>query len=234
MIESKKINIKELIKGIAIIILYPIILIIMAIPFSLLEEIHLINDTLLYILTYLSTSIIYFIYFKNDIINDFKDFKKNYKHILKKSLFIWFISFIIMLTSSYFIKYFNIPENVNQQANINQFKTMPIVQITCACLFAPFLEELTYRYSMRNFTTNKHAFAIITGLIFAFVHVTSSLTAPFGLIMLVYLIPYGALGIALGYIYKSTNNIFGNIFIHFLHNSISILELLILLLGGRL
>lgn len=50
--------------------------------------------------------------------------------------------------------------------------------------------------------------------------------------MLVYLIPYSALGIAFAYAYKKTDNIYGVILIHGLHNAISLLEIIIL--GGLL
>lgn len=228
-------NIKESIKGIAIICLYPLALSIIAIPFYLLLSLKIINEQIVIILTYLFASIILFIYFYNDLKKDFISFKKNYKTYMKKTLFIWIIGVIIMIVTSNIISLFKLPVNTNQQTNIDQLVSMPLAEIICACILAPFIEELVYRKSMTNFTPNKHLYAIITGLIFAFVHVSSSITNTNSLIMLLYLIPYGALGISLGYAYKETNNIISNMIIHMLHNTISIIELLIILhLGGTL
>lgn len=230
MKEKGIINIKELIKGIAIICTYPLLLNVIAIPFFLLQNFNLINEQITYILTYLVVSLIYGLYFINDLKKDFKSLKKNYKLYLIDSLKIWAIGVIIMIITSNIITLSGIPTNTNQQANINQLISMPIVEIACACLFAPFIEELVYRKSISNFTNNKHLYAVITGLIFAYVHVSSSITSTKSLIMLVYLIPFSALGISLGYAYKKTNNIFSNMFIHMLHNIISIIELLFIIL----
>lgn len=229
MKEKGIINIKELIKGIVIICSYPLVLSIIALPFSLLLNNNLINEGIFLILTYLFTAFILFLYYKKDLLKDLKDLKKNYKTIIKKDLIIWLIGLTIMISTSFIISKLNIPTNTNQQANIDQLISMPVVEIICACILAPFIEELVYRKSMNNFTKNKHLFAIVTGIIFAFIHVSSSLNNPNSLIMLVYLIPYASLGISLGYAYKSTNNIFGNILIHMLHNTISIIELLLII-----
>ena len=50
--------------------------------------------------------------------------------------------------------------------------------------------------------------------------------------MLIHLIPYISVGIAFGYAYKKTNNIFGTITVHSIHNAITLIEMIIL--GGLL
>lgn len=230
MQEKGIINIHELIKGIAIICSYPLLAALIAIPFSFLTKL---SNQLFYIVVYLVLTIIFIKIYYKDFQRDIKSFKVNYKSILKKALLYWFIGLIIMIISSNIIALTNIPTNVNQQANIDQFKSMPFMEIICACLLAPIIEEHVYRKSLAKFTQNKHLYAIVSGLFFAFAHITSSLTTPNSFIMLIYIIPFGALGIAFGYLYKETDNICGNILIHMLHNIISIIEIIIIIvLGG--
>ena len=135
-----------------------------------------------------------------------------------------------MLVSSIVINQFNINTTNNQDANINLFIQAPILQAICAIILAPIIEELVFRRSFKDFTTNPIIFSLTTGLIFGLVHITSSLTSPQDLIMFVHLIPYSSVGIALGYAYKkNNNNIIGTMLIHALHNTIAIIEILILL-----
>lgn len=229
---KKTINIVELIKGILIIFSYFLVGSIISIPFSFLIKENKLSLELANLLLYLFLTIFFVLIYHKDIKKDLKDFKNNYKNILKITLNFWIKGLFIMLVSSFIIGMFNISENANQEANIELLKQMPIVEIICATIFAPITEELVFRRSLKNFTTNKHIFALTTGIIFGFVHVTSSLDSLSSLIMLVYLVPYSSLGVAFGYAYKETDNIFGTICIHAMHNAISLLELIIL--GGLL
>ncbi len=226
------INTTELIKGILIIFLYFFIASIISIPFSFLLEKNIISYSTANLLLYLFISIFFSLIYIKDLIKDFKSFKKDYKNILKITLSFWIKGLFIMLFSSLLINLFSIDINANQAANINQLKEMPFVEIICAVIFAPIIEELVFRRGLKNFTSNKHLYALSSGIIFGFLHVISSLSGINSLIMLVYLIPYSALGIAFAYAYKKTDNIYGVILIHGLHNAISLLEIIIL--GGLL
>jgi len=46
--------------------------------------------------------------------------------------------------------------------------------------------------------------------------------------MLIYLIPYGALGIAFGYAYRKTNNIYGTMIMHSIHNALSLVQIILI------
>lgn len=234
MIVLKKsfINTTELIKGILIIFLYFFIASIISIPFSFLLEKSIISYSTANLLLYLFISIFFSLIYIKDLIKDFKSFKKDYKNILKITLSFWIKGVFIMLLSSLIINLFSIDINANQAANIEQLKEMPIVEIICATIFAPIIEELVFRRGLKNFTSNKHIYALSSGIIFGFLHVMSSLSGINSLIMLVYLIPYSALGIAFAYAYEKTDNIYGVMLIHGLHNAISLLEIIIL--GGLL
>lgn len=225
--KSKIINIKELIKGILIIGLYFTLPSLINIPFIFLAKKFNLNNGIMTFLLYLILAITFCLIYKKTLINDLKTFKLNYKKYLKKSFNYWLKGLFIMIASSLIISIFNIDTNTNQAANISLLKQYPIVEIICATTFAPLIEELVFRRSLKNFTNNKNLYAFTTGLFFGFLHIMSSLSNP---LMLIYLIPYSALGIAFGYIYKETDNIYSSLTIHSLHNTISIIELL--LIGG--
>lgn len=225
-----KFNFKELIKGILIICTYFVLQIILSIPFVFLLEDKKISINTAYLFIYLGLSIVYTMIYRKSIKENIKDLKKNYKTIIKTTLKYWSLGLVIMILSSFIIGLFNIPTSDNQNTNIELFKQAPILQSLCAIIFAPIIEELVFRHSFRKFTNNPTIFALTTGLIFGFVHITSSITSLKDLTMMIHLIPYSAVGIAFGYAYKkNNNNIIGTILIHSIHNMIAVIEILILL-----
>lgn len=222
-------NGKELIKGLLIILSYFIVPTIIYMPFSFLLE-RKIGYQVTLILTYGIVAIIYGYIYRKDLKRDFKSFKENYKIILFTTIKYWVIGTIIMIISSNIIKIMGITPNVNQETNIELLKKYPIAETICSVAFAPLIEELVYRCSLKKALNNKHIFAILTGIIFGLVHVLSSIKGTNDLIMLTYLIPFSAVGIAFGYAYHKTNNIYGTIIIHSIHNIISLLQIIII--GG--
>ena len=131
-----------------------------------------------------------------------------------------------MIISSTLISYLNINETINQESNVAFLKDYPLFEIITACFIAPIIEELVFRKSLRKGIKNNKNYIIITSIIFSFIHVSTSLsTNPLSLI---HLIPYGALSVALAKTYTDTNNIFSNISIHIFHNTLAIIELLLL------
>lgn len=220
-----QLNIKELIKGILILGLYFFLPVFLIIPFLFLK-----NNLLELLLVNLLLTIIFTIIYGNDLVNDFHGLKKNWKQILKTTLKYWIISLIISILISNIIELFHLSPNINQEENIKLLKTHPIAEYLFACLLAPITEELVFRRSFINTTNNKHIYAIITGFLFAFVHVISSLDQ--GAITIVYVLTYLPLGMAFGYAYFKTKNIFGTMITHSLHNFISLT--LTLLIGGIL
>lgn len=224
---KQTINSKKLKKGILIICSYLVLSIILQIPFLFLPE------KLFYLFTYLSLAIIYIIYFKNDLKQELISLKKNYKTILKTTFKYWLIGLSIMIISSFIINFLNIPSNTtNQETNITLLQRMPIIATIIMAILAPITEELVFRKGLHKFTTNKHTYAITSGIIFASIHLISSFTSLSDIIMIIHLIPYSAVGIAFGYAYHKTDNIYGTIIFHTIHNLLSILQLI--LIGGIL
>ena len=216
----------ELIKGILIIGSYFILQIVLTIPFVFLLK----ETNTLYLFVFLGLAIIYLTFYKDTLLDNLKDFKRNYKKILKTTIKYWIIGLGIMIISSSIISSFKIPTSINQDINVELFKSGPIRQSICAIILAPIIEELVFRNSFKKFTNNPMIFALTTGLLFGLIHITSSINSAKDLIMLIHLIPYSAVGIAFGYAYKKNNdNIIGTMIVHGLHNTIAVLEILILL-----
>lgn len=224
-----KFNFKELIKGILVICSYFILQIVFIIPFVFLLIKNKISESTLYLIIFTGMSITYLIAYRKSLINDFKDFKKNYKSILKTTVKYWIMGLGIMLISSTIIGLIGIGDTANQDTNISLFKEAPIIQTIIAVIMAPIIEELVFRRSFKNFTNNKILFALVTGLIFGGIHVVSSISSLKDLTMLLHLIPYSSVGIAFGMAYKEHNNIIGTMTIHAIHNTIAIIEIMFLL-----
>lgn len=221
---SKLFNFKSLLKGIGYLVLFLILPGIILIPFIFIES----DSTLLYNLeltiVYLITTIIFIILAKNEFKQSIKTL--NLK-IIKRALIYWLIGLIIMSLSSDIIELIGIPLNSNETMIREQLKEFPITQILQTVIFAPIMEEIVFRYSFKDLSRNKHIYALFTGIFFALMHLPDALINP---TMLIHLIPYSALGIAFGYIYKDTDNLLATIIPHSLHNLISILQLFII--GG--
>lgn len=165
--------------------------------------------------------IIIFIYRKT-IINNIKNFKKNYFSYIRY----WIIALILMLISNIIINMItNIDTSSNQNIIINTFKKAPIYTTILACLYAPILEELVFRLSIRKMFKTNIIFIIISGLLFGFMHVSN----PSSILELLYIIPYSIPGFIFAYTLTKSNNIIVPIGLHFLHNTLMIIIQFILI-----
>ena len=67
---------------------------------------------------------------------------------------------------------FHLNPEANNQAMIEQIiKLHPIGMFVSVCVFAPFMEELIFRGSIRKVVTNDWLFVLISGLLFGLIHV---------------------------------------------------------------
>lgn len=183
------------------------------------------------------TVFLFFILYEKDIIRDFKDFKVNYKTYFCKYFKYWLFAIAIMYCSNVcivIIKYLNfgaISIANNEETVRETLAKAPYYTFIAAAITAPFIEEMTFRKSIRKVFNNDLVFIIISAFIFGGLHVfTTNMT----LIDLLYLVPYCAPGVAFAYIYVKTNNIFSSMSLHFLHNSILMILQVILLTRGLL
>ncbi|MBP3461550.1 MAG: CPBP family intramembrane metalloprotease [Bacilli bacterium] len=159
---------------------------------------------------------------------DFENMKKNHKQYFKKYFKFWLIAVAIMMISNLFINFFlDNGISSNEETLREMFKISPIYIFFSSVIYAPFVEELVFRQSIKNIIPNKIIFIIVSGLIFGGLHIVSGYS---GLTDLLYLIPYCAPGFAFAYILADSDNIFISIALHFMHNGILIALQFILLI----
>ena len=168
---------------------------------------------------------LFFIY-KKELQKDWKDFLKNNKEYLKKYVIYYMLGVILMGFSNVIIQELtNTSISGNEETVRNYIKLYPIYMSFTSLLYAPFVEEMIFRKSIRNIIDNKIIFIILSGVIFGALHISD-----FTDIKQVLLgIPYILMGLDFAYIYYKTNNIFTTMTFHIIHNFIL---LSIQLIGG--
>lgn len=218
------INKKECLKGIGTILLYLLLPSFISIPFLFFIK----KKSILYFLVYLICTIIFLLFYQKELKEEWSSFKKSLINYMKSALFYWFIGIIIMIITSHLLSSAHI-FLINQEENIKIIKEMPFTQTIILSIFTPIMEELAFRKSFNKAFSSNGLYLIITSILFAFLHIISSLNNPFALL---YLIPFTSLGLTFGFTYKKTNNIFPSILIHAIHNIITLIDIVIL--GGLL
>lgn len=171
--------------------------------------------------------IILFFCYKKTLIKDGKDFIKNFSENMNTAFKYWFTGLIIMMISNLLINLFTNSIANNEESVRTLLSSMPFYMAFDIVLYAPFSEELIFRKGFRDVFQSKWLYIIASGFTFGALHVVSSIET---LTDLLYLIPYCALGFAFSSLYYKTNNIFSSISMHFLHNT---LTLILLLLSGQ-
>lgn len=182
-----------------------------------------------YTISSLTLSIILIWTYKKEILKKIKDYFNNFSKNFEISFKYWFIGLIIMYASNLFITYILNKQLAGNEENVrNYLNTMPLLMSLNTIIIAPINEEITFRKSFKEVFQNKWIFAIMSGLVFGLLHITSYVTT---LSDFIYIIPYGALGFIFALLYYKTDNIFSTITMHSLHN---LLATLLVLLGGLL
>ncbi len=228
-----KIKIKEIIKFILIFLLYllysDIIIIILT---KLGVNIKVLPNNLkiaIMFLINLSLMIMLFIFYSKSIKENLKDLKLNFKSYIKDNFKYYVIGLLIMIISNIIISFFVEGNSTNETLIREYINIMPIYMIFSSCIYAPFTEEMVFRKSLRNCFNNKVLYILLSGLIFGSMHLLSASN----LIELVFLIPYSSLGCVFAYMYYKTNNIFVPMTFHMVHNTIIVINyLLMLIIGG--
>lgn len=177
----------------------------------------------------LTASLIMIIYNKK-ISKDFKDMKENSIKYFNKYIKYWLIGLFIMMVSNLFINLIvtnDIPSN--EQAIRETFNISPLYIFFSAVIYAPIVEELIFRQSIKNIFHNKWLFIIISGLLFGSMHVFGDFK---NITDLLYIIPYSTPGIIFAYMLEDSDNICVPMSFHFIHNGILISLQFILLLFG--
>ena len=113
----------------------------------------------------------------------------------------------------------------NENAVQDLIKSCPIAMGFYSCLIAPFVEEVVFRKTIKDFIKNKWLFINVSFLFFGGAHVLSMAE---NLVDLLYIIPYGTLGATFAYAYHKTDTVFTSTLFHIIHNtSLFLLSILV-------
>ena len=174
--------------------------------------------------------IIFFLY-KDTLIENFKQFFKNFKKNIDTCFKYYFLGLAIMVVSNIVISLFFKGANANNENTIRELIGLyPLYMFFSVSIEAPFVEELIFRKSIKDAVLSlgdtkitKYFYIAISGLIFGSLHVLGMVTSPLDYL---YIIPYAALGSAFATLYYETDNICSSMSMHCLHNTVAIVLLL--------
>lgn len=180
----------------------------------------------LYMIAYMSIYLAIIIYiYREDLSESFKDLRKNFLDYLDLGIPAWLLGLLAMIVLNVFIGAFT-PNDLagNEEAVRELVSLAPIYMVFSAVIFAPIIEELIFRKSLSNITSNKWLYIILSGLLFGAAHIVGSYRNVYDLF---YILPYGVLGSIFAYVYYKTKNISLTIMLHMFHNSYGLLAQLI-------
>lgn len=222
---------KKIIKNITMFILYFVYPLIMTIFIKLLkinsENFNALFKNIFLILTDLPFFLFAICMYKSELKADINDFKKNGLTYLFNYIPVYAFGVIMMgISNTMLFKLTNTEMSTNEQLVRNYIKLLPIYMAFSTSLYAPIIEEITFRKTFKNIFENKYIFILVSGIMFGLVHVAGDNP---GINDYLLSIPYMIMGVDFAYIYAKTNNIFTTISIHALHNTIL---LIIQLIGG--
>lgn len=208
-----------------------------SLPATLLDSFHIDTDTLssTFKFIYLGISeiiiILLLILVNYDTLkNNFIDLKKNHKKNFSSCIKYWLICLIIMMGSNLIISLISDSTIASNEETIRtMFKINPIYVYFSSVIFAPIVEEIVFRLSIRNIIKNNVLFILVSGFVFGGLHVISGISNWYDIL---YIIPYSAPGIAFAYMLVKTDNIYTSMGFHLMHNGILIgLQFIILIFG---
>lgn len=201
--------------------------------FYLMFQAFIHNDTVCDMLAnFMFIALLIFMYYK-DLVLEFKNIKKNFKESTKIAFKYYAIGLMLMIFFNLIIVL--ILKNIS--SNENQVRDMlygsPITTMISIMIIAPISEELIFRKSIRPLLNNKLLYALVSGLLFGGAHLlTNILSGTFVLTDLVYLLPYGSLGVVFALMDYETDSTFTSMGIHAIHNTFTGVILLITYFSG--
>lgn len=112
-------------------------------------------------------------------------------------------------------------------ANQDGLNSSPLWYIApLSIIWAPFVEELVFRGSIRRFIKNDKVFVVVSALVFGLIH---TITSEVGLYnMIIQSLQYMVMGGVMAHVYAKTNNICVNMTIHCIQNTIGVIFIMML------
>lgn len=168
-----------------------------------------------------------FIY-RKELKEDFKDFKENGSGYIFKYAPLYLLGVILMgITNALLVKVTGMEMSTNEQNVRTLIKYYPLYMSFSSVMYAPIVEELIFRKSIKNLFNDNVLFVLMSGLIFGLIHVVG--TGNEGINEILMGIPYIIMGLDFAYIYVKTKNIFTTMTLHSIHN---LTLLIIQFIGG--
>lgn len=162
--------------------------------------------------------------YRHELKDDLKDYKKNFKDYINKYLIYYVIGVASMAGSNLILQKITGLELSGNESTLRELiKSIPIYMGFSTVLYAPFVEEIIFRKSIRNVTKNKKVFVLLSGFIFGILHITSFSNVK----EIIMGIPYIIMGIDFAVIYVKSNNIFTTMIFHLFHNLILFLMIIL-------
>ena len=182
------------------------------------KDYHLAN-----LITYFLVFFLFFLIYRKKFITYINDFKVNYKKYFPKYLWIGIMGILLMNMSSTLIGLLVGNLSVNESTVRSTFAgTNIVILLLNVGIMTPICEETVFRLIFKNIFNNKYVFAIITGILFALMHMLETTS----LVEWLYLIPYFIMGYTLSYIYYDSDNLINSIIVHSFNNIVTVLLLL--------
>lgn len=164
-----------------------------------------------------------FIY-RKELLEELKDFKRNYKKYLSNNILIYLLGIAIMFIINLILnRITNKTLSGNEEIVRLLIKEFPIYMFFSTVIYAPLVEELIFRKTVKKIFKNKYLFIIACGLVFGALHISNYSDIN----EILYSIPYIIMGMDFAYIYYKTDNIFTTITFHLCHNLILLIIQLI-------
>lgn len=164
------------------------------------------------------------IIYRRELKDDLKDYKKNFKDYINKYFIYYVIGVALMAGSNLILQKITGLELSGNESTLRELiKSIPIYMGFSTVLYAPFVEEIIFRKSIRNVTKNKKVFVLLSGFIFGILHITSFSNVK----EIIMGIPYIIMGIDFAVIYVKSNNIFTTMIFHLFHNLILFLMIIL-------
>ena len=221
--KNELINIKGVIIGIILFLLYYFSAYLQLIPIFLFNIKTITGSTQVLLSLFSNTIIliILIIIFRKQLIHEWKIFKEKFLENIDTGIKYWIIGLLIMMVSNTILTFIlNMGQATNEQKVQQLISYLPWIMVINAGIIAPCVEEIIFRKCYKNAFSNKWLFIGLSSLVFGSLHVITSMTSPMDLL---FIIPYGSLGAAFAIMYQKTDTIYTSMLMHMLHNTILII-----------
>ena len=160
--------------------------------------------------------------FRKRLLRDLKAFKENFGSYIGY-VFKWWGLMLLMSLGAAIVRL--VLGGEVETANQAALNSMPIWYVgPLAIIWAPFVEEGIFRGGLRRFVKNDKLFIVLSAILFGLLHTIGTEAGIYN--MFVQSLQYMVMGGVMAYTYSKTNNIFVNMGIHCVQNTLGVILML--------